>query len=149
MITWYKVCHTGGLEDVTASKTEQLEPFKLDFALFWISQCRNNYKIAFQEWCMTVTFVAKGLLQTFSSCNISREVLSFVGSFFSPLQIHALITGPFDTPYEGGFYYFLIRCPPDYPIRPPRVKLMTTGGGQVRFNPNLYRNGKVCLSILG
>lgn len=64
-------------------------------------------------------------------------------------QIHALITGPFDTPYEGGFYYFLIRCPPDYPIRPPRVKLMTTGGGQVRFNPNLYRNGKVCLSILG
>ncbi|XP_074623085.1 ubiquitin-conjugating enzyme E2 Z-like isoform X1 [Acropora palmata] len=64
-------------------------------------------------------------------------------------KIHALITGPFDTPYEGGFYYFLIRCPPDYPIRPPRVKLMTTGGGQVRFNPNLYRNGKVCLSILG
>ena len=26
---------------------------------------------------------------------------------------------------------------------------MTTGGGAVRFNPNLYRNGKVCLSILG
>ncbi|EDO49586.1 predicted protein [Nematostella vectensis] len=66
---------------------------------------------------------------------------------FSP--IHALITGPFDTPYEGGFFYFLIRCPPDYPIRPPRVKLMTTGSGQVRFNPNLYRNGKVCLSIIG
>lgn len=26
---------------------------------------------------------------------------------------------------------------------------MTTGGGTVRFNPNLYKNGKVCLSILG
>lgn len=64
-------------------------------------------------------------------------------------QIHALITGPFDTPYEGGFFYFLIRCPPDYPIRPPRVKLMTTGDGRVRFNPNLYRSGKVCLSIIG
>lgn len=64
-------------------------------------------------------------------------------------KIHALITGPFDTPYEGGFFYFLIRCPPDYPIRPPRVKLMTTGDGQVRFNPNLYKNGKVCLSIIG
>ncbi|WAR04213.1 UBE2Z-like protein [Mya arenaria] len=63
--------------------------------------------------------------------------------------LHALITGPFDTPYEGGFFYFLIRCPPDYPIRPPRVKLQTTGGGRVRFNPNLYRNGKVCLSIIG
>lgn len=64
-------------------------------------------------------------------------------------QIHALITGPFDTPYEGGFFYFVIRCPPDYPIRAPRVKLMTTGDNQVRFNPNLYKNGKVCLSILG
>ncbi|KAK2177225.1 hypothetical protein NP493_612g01056 [Ridgeia piscesae] len=64
-------------------------------------------------------------------------------------KIHALITGPFDTPYEGGFFHFLIRCPPDYPIRTPRVKLMTTGGGKVRFNPNLYKNGKVCLSILG
>ncbi|KAK3597230.1 hypothetical protein CHS0354_004982 [Potamilus streckersoni] len=64
-------------------------------------------------------------------------------------KIHALITGPFDTPYEGGFFYFLIRCPPDYPIRPPRVKLLTTGSGRVRFNPNLYKNGKVCLSIIG
>ncbi|XP_038077835.1 ubiquitin-conjugating enzyme E2 Z-like isoform X1 [Patiria miniata] len=64
-------------------------------------------------------------------------------------KVHALITGPFDTPYEGGFFHFLIRFPPDYPIRPPRVKLVTTGEGKVRFNPNLYRNGKVCLSILG
>eukprot|EP00731_Ephydatia_muelleri_P032698 Em0024g242a len=32
---------------------------------------------------------------------------------------------------------------------PPRVRLLTTGGGTVRFNPNLYPNGKVCLSILG
>ncbi|KAJ4450335.1 hypothetical protein ANN_01755 [Periplaneta americana] len=63
--------------------------------------------------------------------------------------IHALITGSFDTPYEGGFFYFLIRCPSDYPIRPPRVKLMTTGAGTVRFNPNLYKCGKICLSILG
>lgn len=64
-------------------------------------------------------------------------------------KIHALIVGPFDTPYEGGFFYFLIRCPPDYPIRAPRCRLMTTGNNTVRFNPNLYRNGKVCLSILG
>lgn len=26
---------------------------------------------------------------------------------------------------------------------------MTTGGGSVRFNPNLYNCGRVCLSILG
>ena len=27
--------------------------------------------------------------------------------------------------------------------------VMNVGGGQVRFNPNLYNCGKVCLSLLG
>lgn len=65
------------------------------------------------------------------------------------LRVHALIMGPADTPYEGGFFYFLVACTSDYPIKPPKVKLLTTGNNTVRFNPNLYRNGKVCLSILG
>ncbi|XP_003390484.1 PREDICTED: ubiquitin-conjugating enzyme E2 Z-like [Amphimedon queenslandica] len=76
------------------------------------------------------------------------------GIFIAPesddiTRLHALITGPFDTPYEGGFFHFMLRFPPSYPFHPPRVKFMTTGSGTVRFNPNLYRNGKVCLSILG
>jgi ubiquitin-conjugating enzyme E2 Z len=37
---------------------------------------------------------------------------------------HALIVGPFDTPYEGGFFHFLINCPDDYPHSPPKVMLM-------------------------
>lgn len=64
-------------------------------------------------------------------------------------RVHSLIIGPFDTPYEGGFFHFLVRFGPQYPLHPPRVRLLTTGGGTVRFNPNLYKNGKVCLSILG
>ncbi|XP_039254232.1 ubiquitin-conjugating enzyme E2 Z-like [Styela clava] len=64
-------------------------------------------------------------------------------------RLQAIVTGPFDTPYEGGFFLFYIRCPPNYPLKPPRVKLLTTGLGMVRFNPNFYKNGKVCLSILG
>ena len=36
-----------------------------------------------------------------------------------------------------------------YPSKPPAVQLMTTGAGSVRFNPNLYDTGKVCLSLLG
>jgi ubiquitin-conjugating enzyme E2 Z len=63
--------------------------------------------------------------------------------------IHGLVVGPVGTPYEGGLFHFLLRTPPTYPYEPPRVKLLTTGGGTVRFNPNLYMNGKVCLSIIG
>lgn len=63
--------------------------------------------------------------------------------------VHAIIFGVIDTPYEGGFFYFILRCPNDYPIHPPKVKLMTTNAGRVRFNPNMYKSGKVCLSILG
>lgn len=80
---------------------------------------------------------------------VLHPIGSVCASWAFLFQIHALITGPFDTPYEGGFFLFLFRCPPDYPIHPPRVKLMTTGNNTVRFNPNFYRNGKVCLSILG
>jgi ubiquitin-protein ligase len=36
-----------------------------------------------------------------------------------------------------------------YPELPPKVSLLTTSHGRVRFNPNLYANGKVCLSLLG
>ena len=64
-------------------------------------------------------------------------------------KYHAMIVGPFDTPYEGGFFIFTIYFPSTYPFKPPFIKHQTTGGGQIRFNPNLYRNGKVCLSILG
>lgn len=63
--------------------------------------------------------------------------------------LHALIIGPEGTPYEGGFFYFLVTYPEKFPFEPPQVKLMTTGDGKVRFNPNLYACGKVCLSILG
>lgn len=63
--------------------------------------------------------------------------------------MRALITGPKGTPYEGGCFEFDILLPPDYPNKPPHVQFITTGGGRVRFNPNLYNTGKVCLSLLG
>jgi len=63
--------------------------------------------------------------------------------------LKAVITGPEETPYTGGVYEFDIYFPTKYPAVPPKVTFRTTGGGTVRFNPNLYNEGKVCLSLLG
>ena len=37
--------------------------------------------------------------------------------------------------------------PDDYPLSPPKFDFMTTNG-IIRFNPNLYCNGKVCISMI-
>ncbi|KAK9839472.1 hypothetical protein WJX81_004216 [Elliptochloris bilobata] len=66
-----------------------------------------------------------------------------------PDKMRALITGPEDTPYFGGCFVFDIYCPPEYPAVPPLMTLETTGAGRARYNPNLYADGKVCLSLLG
>ncbi|KAH9319689.1 hypothetical protein KI387_021458, partial [Taxus chinensis] len=63
--------------------------------------------------------------------------------------LKALMVGPKGTPYQNGVFIFDIYLPPDYPQVPPKVKFLTTGKGKVQFNPNLYVNGKVCLSLLG
>ncbi|AEO63087.1 uncharacterized protein THITE_39113, partial [Thermothielavioides terrestris NRRL 8126] len=63
--------------------------------------------------------------------------------------LKVLIIGPVDTPYENGLFEFDIFCDGDFPKVPPKVHFRTTGHGWAAFNPNLYPNGKVCLSLLG
>jgi len=59
-----------------------------------------------------------------------------------------LITGPAETPYANGCFEFDVYFPPDYPNSPMLINLETTGHHTIRFNPNLYNDGKVCLSVL-
>lgn len=60
---------------------------------------------------------------------------------------YAMIIGPSKTPYEYGYYFFEFVYPPNYPFSPPKV-FFKTCDGKTRFNPNLYVNGYVCLSLL-
>ncbi|KAG4030204.1 hypothetical protein MFRU_013g02230 [Monilinia fructicola] len=64
-------------------------------------------------------------------------------------KVQAIIIGPPDTPYEFGFFDFAIKFGKEYPAKAPNVIATTTNGGRCRFNPNIYAQGKVCLSILG
>ena len=63
------------------------------------------------------------------------------------LQGYAVIFGPDDTIYRYGAYYFKFTFPSNYPFSPPTLTYLTNDG-KTRFHPNLYRNGKVCISIL-
>lgn len=63
------------------------------------------------------------------------------------LKGYALIIGQSGTPYDGGYYLFEFIFPNDYPYKPPTV-IFHTNGENIRFNPNLYKCGKVCISLL-
>ena len=63
------------------------------------------------------------------------------------LKGYVYICGPKDTMYFGGNYFFEVTFPFDYPHKPPKMEFKTCDG-ITRFHPNLYRSGKVCLSIL-
>ncbi|XP_042448509.1 probable ubiquitin-conjugating enzyme E2 23 isoform X2 [Zingiber officinale] len=59
--------------------------------------------------------------------------------------IRAVIVGASGTPYHDGLFFFDFYLPPDYPQVPPSVYYHSGG---LRINPNLYVDGKVCLSLL-
>lgn len=78
-----------------------------------------------------------------------REMgIHYIPDLASLTKGRALIQGPADTPFDGCFFIFQFDFPNDYPFSPPKVKVLTTDG-ITRFHPNLYVEGKVCLSILG
>jgi ubiquitin-protein ligase len=49
-----------------------------------------------------------------------------------------MIMGASGTPYAHGAFVYDLFFDNNYPNGPPSCLLKTTGGGQVRFNPNLY-----------
>lgn len=55
---------------------------------------------------------------------------------------HFTIRGPSDTVYQNGVYHGRIILPPEYPMKPPSLILLTPNG---RFEVNK----KICLSISG
>uniref|UniRef100_A0A6U4LDK1 UBC core domain-containing protein n=3 Tax=Hemiselmis andersenii TaxID=464988 RepID=A0A6U4LDK1_HEMAN len=65
------------------------------------------------------------------------------------LRWDALVLGPALSPYSFGFFSFRMTFSEEYPSTAPSVVITTTGGAKTRFNPNLYADGKVCLSTLG
>uniref|UniRef100_A0A7S3EGZ2 UBC core domain-containing protein n=1 Tax=Rhodosorus marinus TaxID=101924 RepID=A0A7S3EGZ2_9RHOD len=72
-------------------------------------------------------------------------------SFFSaglvddenPFEWQIILTGPASTLYEGGMFKARLTFPKDYPYKPPVMKFVSE-----MWHPNIYKDGKVCISIL-
>jgi ubiquitin-conjugating enzyme E2 Z len=82
-----------------------------------------------------------------NSLSLSSENIYYKHDEENIMKGYALIIGQHDTPYAYGYYFFEFNFPGNYPFSPPEVTYLTNDGS-MRFNPNLYTNGKVCLSIL-
>jgi ubiquitin-protein ligase len=100
------------------------------------------------------TFVSKETISRLTKdiVHITKHPLEDHGIYYchdeaDMMKGYAMIVGPNDTPYFGGYYLFEFAFPYDYPYSPPKLTYLTNDGN-VRFNPNLYTNGKVCISIL-
>ncbi len=61
----------------------------------------------------------------------------------NPFEWKMLLQGPKDSPYEYGLYKVVCKFPQNYPNYPPEVTFKSE-----IFHPNIYSNGKVCISIL-
>ena len=65
-------------------------------------------------------------------------------------RIYVAITGPKDSVYQDGFYFFEFFFPDDYPHNPPKCRFLNWQNSSIRMHPNMYAlDGKMCLSILG
>lgn len=88
----------------------------------------------------------KGLLE--GSEGVPAPIIVRTFSSRSDL-FRAMVVGPPETPYANVPFFFDLALPSEYPREPPLAHFHAHYVGNERLNPNLYVDGKVCLSLLG
>ncbi|PYI02266.1 ubiquitin-conjugating enzyme [Aspergillus sclerotiicarbonarius CBS 121057] len=92
----------------------------------------------------------KRIRKEFEILNKSLPPGIFVRTWESRMDLlRVLIIGPEGTPYEYAPIVIDMHFSNDFPNQPPATFFHSWTSGQGRINPNLYEDGKICLSILG
>jgi ubiquitin-conjugating enzyme E2 Z len=83
---------------------------------------------------------------------LENDLYKSSGIYYIPTESdlfhgYACIFGPKDSCYEGCPMVYEVSLPSTYPFDPPTLKFLTYDG-KTRFHPNMYVEGRVCLSIL-
>jgi ubiquitin-protein ligase len=97
--------------------------------------------------------IPKAILRITRECQTidthPEQMMSVVYDLNDLSFIHVMIIGPSDSPYHGGFFYFKVEFPAKYFFVPPHLTFLTPEHKLgCRLHPNLYQDGKVCLSML-
>jgi ubiquitin-protein ligase len=124
------------------------------YKYFYVNFFYLNLKIILYIKLMTEKSISKSTIQRLISdikevykSNLSKDNIYYKHDDINMLIGYALIIGPKNTPYQYGNFLFKFKFPQDYPHSPPIVTYHTNDGC-TRFHPNLYKNSKICLSLL-
>lgn len=71
------------------------------------------------------------------------RIISSFGKLSLRKKIKIMARGPPGTCYEGGLFPAVLHFPRDYPLAPPTMRFTSP-----LFHPNIYPDGRVCISIL-
>ena len=94
----------------------------------------------------TIERLLKDIKDIFMS-SLEKEGIYYKHSDTNILKAYVMIVGQPDTLYFGGYYFFQINIPADYPHSPPVLEYLTNDG-VTRFHPNFYKSRRVCFSML-
>ena len=95
----------------------------------------------------TISRLLKDIKDMVSSSLEKEYGIYYKHSDTNILRAYVLIIGPEDSLYFGGYYFFAIDFPINYPYEPPLFTFLVSDSN-TRFHPNFHKSGKVCLSML-
>lgn len=95
----------------------------------------------------TISRLLKDIKDMVSSSLEKEYGIYYKHSEINILKAYVMIVGPEDSLYFGGYYFFSIDFPLNYPYEPPLFTFLVSDSN-TRFHPNFHKSGKVCLSML-
>jgi ubiquitin-conjugating enzyme E2 O len=137
-------------ENVPAPEAIQLAPGAPSRFMVLDTEIPSDHAYKDQPATARTTAIARRIAKEHKILASSLPEGIFVRTWESRLDLlRVLIVGPLNTPYELAPFVFDFHFTNQFPTQPPVGFFHSWTSGVGRVNPNLYEDGKICLSLLG